>query len=68
MKKLSKVAGKERGMKKMKTSTVTPYVGHVVRTVLQMNFGFAVISMRNGSMGNLLYEEMLQFISFLVMY
>ncbi|KAL0556164.1 hypothetical protein IC582_004674 [Cucumis melo] len=55
-------------MKKMKTSTVTPYVGHAVRTMLQMNFGFAVISVRNGSMGNLLYEEMLQFISFLMMY
>uniref|UniRef100_A0A9I9EFB3 Uncharacterized protein n=1 Tax=Cucumis melo TaxID=3656 RepID=A0A9I9EFB3_CUCME len=35
--------------------------------MLQMNFGFAVISMRNGSMENLLYEEVL-FISFLVMY
>uniref|UniRef100_A0A9I9E7Q2 Uncharacterized protein n=1 Tax=Cucumis melo TaxID=3656 RepID=A0A9I9E7Q2_CUCME len=39
----------------MKTSTVTPYVGHAVRTMLQMNFGFAVIFVRNGSMGNLLY-------------
>uniref|UniRef100_A0A9I9ECC6 Uncharacterized protein n=1 Tax=Cucumis melo TaxID=3656 RepID=A0A9I9ECC6_CUCME len=36
--------------------------------MLQMNFRFVVISVRNGFMGNLLYEEMLQFISFLVMY
>ncbi|KAA0039695.1 pre-mRNA-processing factor 39 isoform X3 [Cucumis melo var. makuwa] len=42
--------------------------GHVMRTMLQMNFGFAVIFVRNGSTGNLLYEEMLQFISFLVVY
>uniref|UniRef100_A0A9I9EIH4 Uncharacterized protein n=1 Tax=Cucumis melo TaxID=3656 RepID=A0A9I9EIH4_CUCME len=32
------------------------------------NFGFGVISVRNGSMKNLLYEEMLQFINFLAMY
>ena len=40
--------------KKMKKSMAKPYVGHVVKIMHQMNFGFAVTSVRSGSMVSVL--------------
>ena len=45
-------------MRKMRIMVI-PYVVHVVRTMEQTNSGFAVTSVRNGSMGSVLRSPLL---------